>query len=51
MRIRVTDVLELLVAGLSADQIVEEHPDLEVSDVRASLLYASREIDHPVLFS
>ena len=35
MRIRVTDVLELLAAGLSADQVIEELPDLEPDDVRA----------------
>lgn len=49
MRIRVSDVLDLLAAGLSADQIVEELPDLEIEDVRASLLYASRKLNHPVL--
>jgi uncharacterized protein (DUF433 family) len=41
MRIRVTDVLDLLAAGLSADEVVAELPSLELEDVRASLLYAS----------
>ena len=49
MRIRVTDVLELFAAGLSAEQILEELPDLEPDDLRASLLYAAWRIDHPVL--
>jgi len=49
MRIRVSDVLDLLAAGLSADQIVDELPDLEIEDVRASLLYAARKLNHPVL--
>jgi uncharacterized protein (DUF433 family) len=49
MRIRVTDVLDLLAAGLSAEQIVEELPDLELDDVRASIAYASRKLNHPVL--
>jgi len=49
MRIRVTDVLELFAAGLSAEQILSELPDLEPDDLRASLLYAARRIDHPVL--
>jgi uncharacterized protein (DUF433 family) len=49
MRIRVTDVLELLAAGLSAEQVVEELPDLEPDDVRACLQFAARRLDHPLL--
>lgn len=49
MRIRVSDVLALLVNGLSAEQILEELPDLEAGDIKACLLYAARSIDHPVL--
>ncbi len=49
MRIRVSDVLDLFVAGLSAEQILEEMPDLEADDLIASLLYASRKLNHPVL--
>jgi uncharacterized protein (DUF433 family) len=49
MRIRVTDVLDLFAAGLSAEQIVEELPDLEIDDLRAAIAYASRKLNHPVL--
>jgi uncharacterized protein (DUF433 family) len=49
MRIRVSDVLDLFAAGLSAEQILEEMPDLETNDLKASLLYASRKFNHPVL--
>lgn len=49
MRIRVIDVLDLLASGLSAAQVVEELPDLELADVTASLRFASRRLDHPVL--
>lgn len=49
MRIRVTDILDLLAAGLSSAQILEEMPDLEADDIRASVAYASRRVDHPVL--
>jgi uncharacterized protein (DUF433 family) len=49
MRIRVVDVLDLLAAGLSAEQVVEELPDLEPADVTACLRFASRRLDHPVL--
>jgi uncharacterized protein (DUF433 family) len=49
MRIRVSDVLDLFAAGLSAEQILEEMPDLEANDLKAALAYASRKLDHPVL--
>ena len=49
MRIRVTDVLDLYAAGLSAGEILEEMPDLEQEDLQAALLYAARKLDHPVL--
>jgi len=41
LRIRVTDILDLLAAGLSAQQVVEELPDLELADVEAALKFAS----------
>jgi len=49
MRIRVSDVLDLLANGLSPKQVVEELPDLEEADVWAALRFASRRVDHPVL--
>ena len=49
MRIRVTDVLELFAAGLSAEQILQELPDLELEDIQACLTFAARKLDHPVV--
>jgi uncharacterized protein (DUF433 family) len=49
MRIRVSDVLDLLAAGLSSKQVLEELPDLQEDDIRAVLQFASRRVDHPVL--
>lgn len=49
MRIRVTDVLDLLASGLSAEQIMAEMPDLEPEDIQICLRYASRCLDHAVL--
>jgi len=49
MRIRVTDVLDLLANGLTSQQVIEELPDLELADVQACLQYASRKLNHPVL--
>ncbi|MCS7272772.1 MAG: DUF433 domain-containing protein [Fimbriimonadales bacterium] len=47
MRIRVVDVLELLAAGLTPAQVLEELPDLEPEDIRACLLYAVQCVEHP----
>jgi uncharacterized protein (DUF433 family) len=49
MRMRVTDVLELLAAGETAQQILAEYPYLEAEDISASLLYAARRLDHPTI--
>ena len=49
MRIRVTDVLDLLANGLTSLQVLEELPDLEPEDIEACLRFASRRIDHPVV--
>lgn len=47
MRIRVIDVLELLAAGETPEQIIADYPYLEPEDITACLLYAARRLDHP----
>jgi len=49
MRIRVSDVLELFAAGLTREQILDEMPDLEPEDLTATLQFAARWLDHPIL--
>lgn len=49
MRIRVTDVLDLLASGLSQRQVLDELPDLTADDVEACLRFASQRLDHPVV--
>jgi uncharacterized protein (DUF433 family) len=49
MRIRVTDVLDLLSNGLSHAEILEEMPDLEEEDIRACLAYVALRFEHPVI--
>ena len=49
MRIRVIDVLELLAAGESREEILAEFPYLEPDDIAASLLYAARRMNHPTV--
>lgn len=49
LRIRVGDVLDLLAAGASRAEILEDHPSLEDGDITAALQYAARASDHVVL--
>ena len=49
MRIRVSDVLDLLANGLTLELVLEELPDLEREDVAACLRFASQKLDHPVI--
>ncbi len=51
MRIRVVDVLDLFAAGLSAEQILEEMPDLEREDLQACLQFARRRLDHSLVLA
>lgn len=41
MRIRVSDVLEMLASKVSEAQILIDFPDLELHDIRACLHYAA----------
>ncbi|CAM3926992.1 Antitoxin [Deinococcus saxicola] len=49
MRIRVSDVLDLLGAGVEADEILSDYPDLQREDIYAALVWAARYVDHPRL--
>ncbi len=49
MRIRVKDVLDMLASGMSTEEILEDYPYLEANDIKAVLMYAARQFDHPVL--
>ena len=48
-RMRVVDILELLSAGASVEEILSDYPGLDRDDVLASLEYAARQTDHLVL--
>jgi len=47
MRIRVADVIDLFAAGLSAEEILKELPDLEMDDLKAAIIYVTRGPDPP----
>ncbi|HEV7402185.1 MAG TPA: DUF433 domain-containing protein [Chthoniobacteraceae bacterium] len=48
-RMRVMDVLELLAAGASHEEILADYEFLEPADLQAALLYSARQADHVVL--
>jgi uncharacterized protein (DUF433 family) len=48
-RVRVTDILDLLAAGASRREILNDFPYLEEDDLTAALEYASRAVNHPVI--
>ena len=47
MRIRVNDVLDLLATGMTAEQVIEELPDLDLDDVQAAVQFAARQDNPP----
>jgi len=49
MRIRVIDLLEMLAGGMTHAEILDDYPYLEADDIRASLAYAAREMNHPIV--
>ena len=48
-RMRVTDVLELLAASASFEEILTDYPFLESEDIYAAIEYAARQSDHAIL--
>ncbi|MDQ3460111.1 MAG: DUF433 domain-containing protein [Deinococcota bacterium] len=49
LRVRVKDILDLLAAGASREEILEDYPYLEADDITAALEFAAKQSDHPVL--
>ena len=49
LRIRVKDVLDLLAADASREEILADYPLLEAGDITAALEYAARQSDYPIL--
>jgi uncharacterized protein (DUF433 family) len=49
LRIRVTDILELLAAGATVDEILADYAFLEKEDIYAAIEYAAHQADHSVL--
>jgi uncharacterized protein (DUF433 family) len=49
LRIRVSDILDLLAAGASFEEILSDYPSLEREDILAAIEYAAHQTDHAVL--
>lgn len=49
MRIRVSDVLELLASGATPDEVLRDYPYLDAADLQAVLKYAARRLNHPTI--
>ena len=49
MRWPVEVILDLLSAGMSPKEIVNDHPELELEDITASLNYAKKSVSGEIL--
>jgi len=49
MRIRVSDVLELLANAASIEEILTDYPCLERDDILAAIAYAAQQTNHVVV--
>jgi uncharacterized protein (DUF433 family) len=49
LRVRVTDVLDMLAGGASRADILADYPYLEDEDIAAALEFAAQQSDHPII--
>lgn len=49
LRIRVSDILDLLASGASIEEVLSDYSFLEREDILAAIEYAARQADHSVL--
>ena len=48
-RLRVSDILSLIAAGASHEEILNDYPFLEADDITAALTYAAQQLDHTII--
>lgn len=48
-RFRVSNLLELIAAGATQEEILADYEFLEPEDISAAMRYAARLLDHPVI--
>lgn len=51
LRISVEQILRALAAGVPAEDLLEDYPELEPEDIRAALAYASERVAEEKVFS
>ena len=51
LRISVEQILKALAAGVTTQDLLQDFPDLEEEDIKASLLYASQLVEEERVFS
>ncbi len=49
MRIRVSDVIEMLADGVPFEQVLADFPYLQADDLKAALRFAASAVDHRVI--
>ncbi|MGD0864211.1 MAG: DUF433 domain-containing protein [Rhizomicrobium sp.] len=49
MRIRVSDILDMLAGGAERAEILTDFPYIEDADIDAALEYAARSVDHRMI--
>jgi uncharacterized protein (DUF433 family) len=47
MRITVRDVLEYLAGGMTAEEVLQDFPELTIEDIRACLEFAANQLPRP----
>ncbi len=51
IRVRVSDILGWLAAGMTEAEILEDYDYLEPGDIRAALEYAAASLDHSIILT
>lgn len=51
LRITVEQILKALAGGITAEELLEDYPELEKEDIQAVLLYASERISEKQVFA
>lgn len=49
LRIRVQDILDMLAAGISEEEILHDYPYLERDDIRAAMAYAAAYLNQSIV--
>jgi len=49
LRVRVADILEMIAAGMSSAEILENFPYLEADDIRAAAAFAASRMNNTVV--